>query len=736
MRTFAAEMKTVLLIPLFFTVPAEPEMPVELPSVTVTALKEQVETDRIASAVSAFSYETIKRNGTYREQSLSQMVPGLHIPEYGASLTSTIYLRGLGSRMENPVMGLYIDGIPVLDKNAYDFDWEGVRNVTMLRGPQGTLYGRNSMGGVLSLRTLSPSEDAAPEVSVEYGTAGTMRAGAQFVTGRNALSLTYRHKDGYFRNEYKDELCDPYDGLSMRWKWELHSGERLILGNILQASLSKEGGFAYGLWTDSVQYPVSYNDEGSYRRLSVIEGVKLDYYGDRIKTDAIASFQMLMDDMHMDQDYTSRSVFTLEQEQTSGAGTVELNIRRTDSDARWQPLTGLFAFYKGNRMKAPVIFKRDGIQTLMLDNANRNIPDEIGELAISESVMPVYSDFMIKSWNVALFHESVLDLDRWLLTAGLRFDYEGSVMDYVSKTELHYRMEPVMTDYKLVKVRYAGTEDHSHFEVLPKLSVLFRATDALSLYATLSKGYRAGGFNTQIFSDILQNKTMNATMNDMGVYMDSPYMSVSAGNTEYDPETAWNAELGMRMGADDWRVEASAYYTDVRNQQLTVFPPGKSTGRMMTNAGRSRSYGVEAQLMWNPDRLRTHVTWAWCDARFTDYNDGNNDYSGNRIPYVPEHTLHTGAGYSFPVGGRTLDVDCTLRGEGPFSWNEQGTQGEDFRLMLESRVALVMDGWEIYLRGENLTGTRGSSFYFKSMGNEFFAPVKPRTIMTGILFKL
>ena len=309
-------------------------------------------------------------------------------------------------------------------------------------------------------------------------------------------------------------------------------------------------------------------------------------------------------------------------------------------------------------------------------------------------------------------------------------------MDYVSKTELHYRMEPVMTDYKLVKVRYAGTEDHSHFEVLPKLSVLFRATDALSLYATLSKGYRAGGFNTQIFSDILQNKTMNATMNDMGVYMDSPYMSVSAGNTEYDPETAWNAELGMRMAADDWRVEASAYYTDVRNQQLTVFPPGKSTGRMMTNAGRSRSYGVEAQLMWNPDRLRTHVTWAWCDARFTDYNDGNNDYSGNRIPYVPEHTLHAGAGYSFPVGGRTLDVDCTLRGEGPFSWNEQGTRREDFRLMLESRVGLVMDGWEIYLRGENLTGTGGSSFYFKSMGNEFFAPVKPRTIMTGIIFKL
>ena len=108
---------------------------------------------------------------------LSSRVPGLHIPDYGASLTSTIYLRGLGSRMENPVLGLYVDGFPVLDKNAYDFDWEGIRNATLLRGPQGTLYGRNSMGGVLSLRTLSPSDAVRPSVRLEYGTANTLRLG-------------------------------------------------------------------------------------------------------------------------------------------------------------------------------------------------------------------------------------------------------------------------------------------------------------------------------------------------------------------------------------------------------------------------------------------------------------------------------------------------------------------------------------------------------------------------------
>ncbi len=108
---------------------------------SVTTLKEMVSPDKIASPISVIQKEGLRRRGTYRPNMLSGIVPGLHIPANGASLTSTIYLRGLGSRMENPSMALYLDGIPVMDKNAYDFDWEGIRNATMVRGPQGTLYG-------------------------------------------------------------------------------------------------------------------------------------------------------------------------------------------------------------------------------------------------------------------------------------------------------------------------------------------------------------------------------------------------------------------------------------------------------------------------------------------------------------------------------------------------------------------------------------------------------------------
>ena len=638
--------------------------------------------------------------------------------------------------MENPVMGLYIDGIPVIDKNAYDFDWEGISRITMLRGPQGTLYGRNAMGGVLSLSTFSPCDDYRPTLRIEYGTANTVRAGISFTAGSSALSATYRHTDGYFNNAYKNEPCDPYDGLALRWKWVSDCTERLYLTNILQANISQEGGFAYGLWQDGKQHPVSYNDEGSYKRLSVIEGYRLRHHGNLLVTDATASLQLLADDMHMDQDYTEKSIFTLQQKELSGAGTMEVTVRRADEEVLWLPQTGLFAFYRLNQMNAPVTFKREGIETLILNNANSHIPTDIGQLAISDVEMPVNSDFMIDTWNAALFHESVFDLDRWLITAGVRFDYEGGVMDYDCMTRLHYRFEPIMTADRDLSIPYKGTVSHSHFEVLPKLSVLFKASDAIKLFSTVSKGYRAGGFNTQIFSDILQNMTMTATMNDMGVYLDRPFVSVSAKNTEYDPETAWNMEVGTRIRHESFSAETSAYYIDVRNQQLTVFPPGMSTGRMMTNAGRSRSMGVETELGWNPGQFRSHISYAWCDARFVTFNDGNNDYSGNRLPYVPEHTLYVSTGYGFNIGNKTLDIDASLRGEGPFNWNESGAQKEPFRLRADARIALVTNDWELYVRADNLTDEPGRRFYFKSMGNEFFASAKPRIIMTGITLKL
>ena len=702
---------------------------------SVTALKESVTLERVAAPFSVIRAEQLYKSGTYRPNSLSGQIPGLHIPDYGTSMTSTIYLRGLGSRMENPVLGLYIDGIPVLDKNAYDFDWEGFTSATMLRGPQGTLYGRNTMGGVLALQSLSPSDGERRALRLEYGSANTVRAAASFVFGHNALTVNFRRSDGFFWNSTKNALCDPYAGLSLRWKWERALDERLFVSNVAWVNLSREGGFAYGQVVDGERRDVAYNDEGSYRRLSAVEGFRLRWSGDAVVFDGNASLQLLLDDMRMDQDYTPASIFTLRQRERSGAATAELRARRADAGAAWQPQTGFFAMYRLNGSHSPVTFKRDGIEQLILGNANAHIPAEIGYLDIPDESFPVVSDFLIGTWNAALFHESVYNTGKWQLTAGLRLDYEGGLMDYDCLTTLHYQFLPYMQTPRAFSQPYRGRLAHHRVELLPKVSVLYNASEHVKLYAAATRGYRAGGFNTQIFSDILQSKMMNGVMADMGVYLDRPHVSVSADNTEYNPETAWNWEIGLRTRFGSFKAEVNAYYIAVRNQQLTVFPPGQNTGRMMANAARSRSVGTEAQLEWRPGDFRSAVAWSWCDARFIDYNDGQADYSGNRLPYVPLHTLYANVGYSFHFGDSRLDLDASVRGAGPFAWNEANSLEEPFRPRFDARIGLAFPKWELFLRGENLADTPVNAFYFKSMGNEFIARSKPRILTLGINVK-
>ena len=138
-------------------------------SVLVTSYKQVLPMERIASPVSEIGMAELDSRGISDIKKLSSVVPNLHIPDYGSSMTSSIYLRGFGSRIDNPVVGMYVDDIPVMNKNAYDMELADISSAVLLRGPQSTLYGRNSMCGVLSLETFSPENFHGNRLAVEYG---------------------------------------------------------------------------------------------------------------------------------------------------------------------------------------------------------------------------------------------------------------------------------------------------------------------------------------------------------------------------------------------------------------------------------------------------------------------------------------------------------------------------------------------------------------------------------------
>ena len=699
--------------------------------------------------VSTFLMRRIEERGIASPKNLSAVVPGLNIPDYGTSMTSTIYVRGLGSRMDNPVIGLYVDDVPIIDKNCYDFSFTDIRRIDFLHGPQGTLYGRNSMLGVLSVETLSPTAYQGTRGIIEYGSASTLSAKLSAYKGRFGLTAAYGHTDGFFINEYDGSNCGLSDSFSARARFVGGVG-KTSLDNILTVSYIDQTGYPYRKLMAGELLPVDYNDKSGYRRFFLMDGFRLKTEWRNWKISSVTSFQTLFDSMDMDQDFTPKSMFTLNQIQEQVAFTQEFIFKPKTHTVWWDSQTGLFAMVKLNKMSAPVRFLKDGIKSLILDNANSGIPQELGRLNIQEGNFLIYSDFDIALGNVAAYHESYFNTGRWTFTAGLRLDFEASRMRYDSGSDIHFIVSPAMSEYIPFSTKVDGTETVRYAQLQPKLSVSYDATSErmrskglnMSLLASVSEGYRSGGFNTQIFSDVLQRKMMLGMMESLGVHLDGKG-DLSTDGLTYKPEICLNYEIGgkFRMRSAGHILESffTAYRVDCRNQQMTVFPYGNGTGRMMANAGRSRSLGVEAEASWMWKGLSVSFAGSLMDARFVDYDDGRNDWSGNRIPYSPESTLYLRCGYKFLTRGRFLrsvSLNADINRSGRIYWNEAGDISQSPYSLIGADVRLTTSKAELWLRGQNLTGTEYSVFYFKSVGNSFFQAGKPRRFTIGLSINL
>lgn len=699
--------------------------------------------------VSTFLMRRIEERGIASPKNLSAVVPGLNIPDYGTSMTSTIYVRGLGSRMDNPVIGLYVDDVPIIDKNCYDFSFTDIRRIDFLHGPQGTLYGRNSMLGVLSVETLSPTAYQGTRGIIEYGSASTLSAKLSAYKGRFGLTAAYGHTDGFFINEYDGSNCGLSDSFSARARFVGGVG-RASLDNILTVSYIDQTGYPYRKLMAGELLPVDYNDKCGYRRFFLMDGFRLKTEWRNWKISSVTSFQTLFDSMDMDQDFTPKSMFTLNQIQEQVAFTQEFIFKPKAHTVWWDSQTGLFAMVKLNKMSAPVRFLKDGIKSLILDNADSGIPQELGRLNIQEENFLIYSDFDIALGNVAAYHESYFNTGRWTFTTGLRLDFEASRMRYDSGSDIHFIVSPAMSEYIPFSTKVDGTETVRYAQLQPKLSVSYDATSErmrskglnMSLLASVSEGYRSGGFNTQIFSDVLQRKMMLGMMESLGVHLDGKG-DLSTDGLTYKPEICLNYEIGgkFRMRSAGHILESffTAYRVDCRNQQMTVFPYGNGTGRMMANAGRSRSLGVEAEASWMWKGLSVSFAGSLMDARFVDYDDGRNDWSGNRIPYSPESTLYLRCGYKFLTRGRFLrsvSLNADINRSGRIYWNEAGDISQSPYSLIGADVRLTTSKAELWLRGQNLTGTEYSVFYFKSVGNSFFQAGKPRRFTIGLSINL
>ena len=713
---------------------------IRLDEVSVSAIKQSAVIASFPVASTTISDDEVKRLNIVTMKGISEVVPNFYIPDYGSRMTSSIYVRGLGARIDQPVVGYNVDNVPILNKNNYDFDIMDIERIEMLRGPQSTLYGRNTMGGIINVYTPSPLRQQGIKVHAEYSRANTVKAGLSVLhkfTPRLGMSFSvnYGHTDGFFRNQYDGEKCDKENHGEVRWKTVARISDNVTAENIASFQILRQGGYPYEYIATG---EINYNDTCFYRRSSFIDGLTLRGYMGNVELASITSFQYLDDNMTLDQDFLPLDYFTLTQKSREWALTQDFVGKGKWESVDW--LCGLFGFYKHTSMLAPVTFKPTGIERLILDHVNSSSPNY--PHVWDEESFVLDSDFGNNVWGMAVYHQSTLKLPKWDFTVGLRLDVENTSLHYTNNCETSYSVyytggaEPTLYGEYPIDVRQNGNLSHTFVQFIPKVAALYRFSEDdtdNNLYASVSKGYKAGGFNTQMFSDVLQQEVMGQ-MGLAALYDVDDIIS-------YKPEVSWNYELGTHFSVFDRKLSgvAALFYIDCRDQQLTVFPDGNTTGRIMTNAGSTRSYGVEVSARYNIDRHWVlNGAYGYTNARFKRFHNGIEDYSGKYLPYAPRNTLFAGLTYrAFDMGALDiLEANVNCRGIGKIMWNEANTYAQPFYAQLGASITARFNKFSLSVWGENLTGTQYSTFYFVSIKNAFLQRGKPRIFGTTLRIEI
>ena len=713
--------------------------------VQITAIKQGSQLRREAVAASVLSGRTLEMQGVSAVKDVMTDIPNLFMPDYGSRTTSSIYVRGMGTRIDQPVVGMTVDNVALADKNLYDTELPDIERIEFLRGPQATLYGRNTMGGIINVYTLSPLTYQGLRLRADYGSRNSFRVAASTYNRLRekfgfSVSAQYAHCDGFWRNTYDNSLCDKENSGNFRTKFQYREGA-LSIDNTLAFSMVEQGGYPYqyigspnpSKHREELVGKICYNEPCSYELLAVNDGLSIRYDFGKFSLASITSYQYMNDKMHIDNDFLPEYYFTLEQRKQQHH-IAEDFVLRSKEEGKYRWLVGVYGFFKREKMQAPVTFGATGIDRLILDNINANSGYD-GEYRWGDAEgngadeMLLDSRFLTHNSGVAAYHRSELHLGRWRLALGIRLDYELVQMQYNTAANTAYTVFP--SDPSLqpttipLNLSDSDVLSRGFLEFLPSFSVSADLDEAgrNMLYLSASKGYKAGGFNTQMFSEVLQRRLQN----EMGLHREMDIEKLCA----YNPEHSYNIELGGHFATRNgvFTADAALFYIECLDQQLTIFPDENSTGRMMTNAGRTRSFGAEISATARLAKtLVLKGSYGYTTAKFREFVSGGKNYAGNYIPYAPKNSLSLRLMQTVPFTSRWIDrmiLSVGVTGAGRIYWNEANDVSQPFYALLDASVRFEGKRWAVDLWCKNATNTKYDVFYFESMGNRFLQRGRP-----------
>lgn len=655
------------------------ESSTRLDEVTVSAQKTEENARNVPASISVFSGTAVSDYRIQTTRDLSALVPNLYSsnPGDGRNITS---IRGVTTTSYDPAVATYIDGVNQFGLDTYISTLLDVDRIEVLRGPQGTLYGRNAMGGVINIVTKQPGNYMSGFAGIDIGNQGQKRysMAIRIPLLKNKLFLSsaglYNKQNGFYTNEYNGKKFDQLHGYLGSYNLKFLASSRFVLSlNVKHQENRNNGAFPLaGSVAEALAKPFTVNQNATAEMVDNLFNASLvaNYTGEDFNFTAQSAYQANYryykqgidgDFSPLDgaavlnnygRDWNRVQVYSQELRFSSPASNA--------SKFKW--LGGLYGFYQKNPIKQGTYFGADA--------AALGAEPFTTAVNINDS----------KAAGIAAFGQVSYQLmDQLEITAGLRYDQEHKE----TRASGQYLI-PDMASLTTQSDTLAKANFHA---ITPKLSLRYSINTNHTIYASYNRGFRAGGI-TQLASDP-SVKPLDA----------------------YKPEYSSNLEAGSKNVWFDQRLSASLalFYINITDAQIPVLilPDALTTTR---NAGKLRSKGMEIEFSGKPVKgLSVDYNFGYTHATYKalDLSQGGEmvDLSGNKQIYTPEMTSMLALQYSYGLDHQEKK-HLIARGE----WLYTGKQYYDLGNQIEqkgypvyhAKLGLSAQKYELFIWGRNV----------------------------------
>jgi len=656
--------------------------------IIVTAQRVQESLQKVPVAVTSFDSEDLKKSSIETVNDIALRTPGFTA---GGSnpVELNLAVRGIGSAQGisqnaggDTSVVVFVDGVYVGRGGTPDIDALDLERVEILRGPQGTLFGKNAIGGLVNFVSRKPNDDNRFHAEITGGNYdrfdGLVRANTALSENIfTAASFSIKNRGGFFLNEPTGKKNPNLDLLTGRIALRFLPSDSLDItlsadftdqdqrsqprDNVCDATFSN-GVHCVGINPDP-RITNAVFDGRIKRKLAVYRGeiVLETPIGELTSLTAYRTAKLAMDTL-----FFSNPINLPAQAES-------IEYDREDDKQFSQELRLAFgdatSFLDG---QVGVYYLSEKIRRTQTLDQYLPIPGRSGTAAWPQSV---------NARSKAVFGQFNLHpTDRLTLTAGARMTWEkkfgtlgGEVVDAPGFPI------PLSEEYE-VAIR------DSWKAFTPRVALEYELTDRILAYASATRGYKSGGYQ--------------------GIAG-----TAASARVSFDPEYAWTYEIGVksRFADDRAQLNIAAFRTDYKDLQISQLVP--FVGVVVGNAATARIQGLEVEAVVRPAPfLQFDGNYTYLDSEFRDFADGATaDYTGNRLPRAPVHKINLGLQLNTDIGGwqATGRVDVTRQSHFFFEASNVPAQRQDAYSNIDARVTFrdPSDRWSIAFWGKNLNDT-------------------------------